>query len=169
MFLSTTVQRTSVSDESVTTFVLRDRKRSWSLIWEPERRVAMRRSVCEHKRATVVGSQQRVRSRRQARRGPQDCNSPASIKQEANRVAVQLQHARRNWCVRRWYLLRSNRRRLVLRPSSLGRMKNWLVLAVEHIEKTVLYCNLAYPAECQRAQAARYCGTTADTSPRARR
>ena len=42
------------------------------LIWDPERRVAVRRQVCavafcEHNDATVVGSQQRMRSRDEAR------------------------------------------------------------------------------------------------------
>ena len=48
-------------------------------------------TFCEHKHATVVGSQHRLRSRHQARRGPQDCKNRARRMREANRAMVQLQ------------------------------------------------------------------------------
>ena len=59
------------------------------LIWDPKRAAVHRPvysvSFCEHKRAIAVGSEQRTRSRHQARRGPLDCKkSRASRMREAS-------------------------------------------------------------------------------------
>ena len=58
------------------------------LVWDPVSRVAICRPVysvalCEHKHATVAGSQQRRRSRDQARRGSQVCKNRAPRMREA--------------------------------------------------------------------------------------
>ena len=50
-------------------------------------------AFCERKRAIAVRSQQRMKSRHQARRGHQDCKNRAPHMREANRAAVQLQQA----------------------------------------------------------------------------
>ena len=95
------------------------------LIWDPERRVAIHKPVYnvtfwEHKRGTVVASQQRMRNRHQARRGPQDCKNRAPhVKERYNCSTSGETDASGDD-----YLLRSTRRRFVRRPSSLGRMKN---------------------------------------------
>ena len=54
----------------------------------------LQRGILRTQVRAVVGSQQRMRSRHHARRGPQDCKNRAPHMREANRVTVQLQHER---------------------------------------------------------------------------
>ena len=53
---------------------------------------SLQHAFCECKHSTVDQSQQRMKSRRQARRGPRNGKSRAPRKREASRVMVQVQH-----------------------------------------------------------------------------
>ena len=93
------VQWASVSNKPVTILVLRNSETLLRLILDQGReRVAAHRRVysvafCGRKRIIAVGSQQRMRSRHQARRGPQDCKNRAARVREAPRRILRCAHA----------------------------------------------------------------------------